>query len=220
MHWLYRLVNSLFSYLFVSTSYLRILPSTMYHCLKGHCHLIFCFRFFTWIIFPQASENYIRVISNFSKIHGDIRKILLGNSGAWGKLIHEKTWRWKFCGTAPLTAFRHCKTFVTNQSWPVKNALLIYINQEKHKPQLTSEKIEADIYFSSTVFKYNNLNSCRTCLQEYLSMPDDTYSYPRDTLIAYLFCYNFLNKGLDVSRVLLSVHRRSSHLRVADTCMK
>jgi hypothetical protein len=25
--------------------------------LKGQCHKIFCFRFFSWIIFPQASKN-------------------------------------------------------------------------------------------------------------------------------------------------------------------
>ncbi len=33
--------------------------------LKGQCHKIFCFRFFSWITFPQAPENNIRVISNF-----------------------------------------------------------------------------------------------------------------------------------------------------------
>ncbi len=33
--------------------------------LKGQCHKIFCFRFFSWITFPQAPENDIRVISNF-----------------------------------------------------------------------------------------------------------------------------------------------------------
>ncbi len=33
--------------------------------LKGQCHEIFCFRFFSWITFPQAPENNIRVISNF-----------------------------------------------------------------------------------------------------------------------------------------------------------
>ncbi len=33
--------------------------------LKGHYHKIFCFRFFSWIIFPQAPENNIRVISTF-----------------------------------------------------------------------------------------------------------------------------------------------------------
>ncbi len=33
--------------------------------LKGQCHEIFCFRFFSWITFPQAPENNIRIISNF-----------------------------------------------------------------------------------------------------------------------------------------------------------
>ncbi len=33
--------------------------------LKGQCHEIFCFKFFSWIIFPQAPKNNIRVISNF-----------------------------------------------------------------------------------------------------------------------------------------------------------
>jgi hypothetical protein len=31
----------------------------------GQCQEIFCFRFFSWIIFPQAPENNFRVISNF-----------------------------------------------------------------------------------------------------------------------------------------------------------
>ncbi len=33
--------------------------------LKGQCHEIFCFRFFSWINFPQAPDNNIRIISNF-----------------------------------------------------------------------------------------------------------------------------------------------------------
>ncbi len=33
--------------------------------LEGQCHEMFCFRFFSWIIFPQGQENNIRVISNF-----------------------------------------------------------------------------------------------------------------------------------------------------------
>ncbi len=40
---------------------------TLYKNLKGQCHEIFCFRFFSWIIFPQSPENNIR-------IHFDIRK--------------------------------------------------------------------------------------------------------------------------------------------------
>ncbi len=34
-------------------------------CLKGQCHEIFCFRFFSCITFPQAPDNNIRIISNF-----------------------------------------------------------------------------------------------------------------------------------------------------------
>ncbi len=33
--------------------------------LKGECREIFCFWFFSWIIFPHASDNSIRVILNF-----------------------------------------------------------------------------------------------------------------------------------------------------------
>ncbi len=33
--------------------------------LKGQCHKIFCFRFFSWITFPQAFDNNSRIISNF-----------------------------------------------------------------------------------------------------------------------------------------------------------
>ncbi len=35
---------------------------------KGYCHKIFCFRFFSWVIFPQAPENNSRVILHFFKI--------------------------------------------------------------------------------------------------------------------------------------------------------
>ena len=33
--------------------------------LKGQCHEIFCFWFFSWISFPQALEYTIRAVSNF-----------------------------------------------------------------------------------------------------------------------------------------------------------
>ena len=35
--------------------------------LKGQCHEIFCFWFFSWISFPQASDHTIRAVSNFFK---------------------------------------------------------------------------------------------------------------------------------------------------------
>ncbi len=52
--------------------------------VKGQWHEIFCFRFFSWIIFPQVPDNNSRAIWNFLK------------------LIHEKNWSWKFRGTVPL----------------------------------------------------------------------------------------------------------------------
>ncbi len=33
--------------------------------LKGQCHEIFCFWFFSWINFPQAPEYSIKTVSNF-----------------------------------------------------------------------------------------------------------------------------------------------------------
>ncbi len=41
--------------------------------LKGQCHEIFCFWFFSWISIPPAPEYPIRAVSNFLKIRGDIR---------------------------------------------------------------------------------------------------------------------------------------------------
>ncbi len=35
--------------------------------LKGQCHEIFCFWFFSWISFPPAPEYPIRTVSNFSE---------------------------------------------------------------------------------------------------------------------------------------------------------
>ncbi len=50
-------------------------PSIVFGCLKGQCHEIFDFRFFSWISLPQAPEHPIRTVLNFvfSKIRGDFR---------------------------------------------------------------------------------------------------------------------------------------------------
>ncbi len=42
--------------------------------LKGQCHEIFCFRFFSWIIFPQAPEITLGSFWIFLKIRREIRK--------------------------------------------------------------------------------------------------------------------------------------------------
>ncbi len=39
--------------------------SKIHSSLKGQCHEVFCFRFFSWITFPQAPDTNIRIISNF-----------------------------------------------------------------------------------------------------------------------------------------------------------
>jgi len=96
--------------------------------LKGQCHEIFCFRFFSSITFLQAPENNIRVISNlfensqrysqvkahhtpvvlvelrispriFEKIRNEPKGILRGL--AWGKLIHEKNQKSKISWHCP-----------------------------------------------------------------------------------------------------------------------
>ncbi len=60
------------SYCYLTEGY-NILFSTLFFLfviawqlsLKGQYHEIFCFRFFSWIILPQAPDNNIRIISNF-----------------------------------------------------------------------------------------------------------------------------------------------------------
>ncbi len=58
----------------------------MFSCLKGLCHEIFCFWFFPWLIFPQASDNSIRIISNIVK---HLLRYLLGDIG--GKFATKTT---------------------------------------------------------------------------------------------------------------------------------
>ena len=52
---------SVYTIFFPVRLYLRLSDG----CLKGQCHEIFCFRFFSWITFPQAPDNNLRIISNF-----------------------------------------------------------------------------------------------------------------------------------------------------------
>ncbi len=61
---------------------------------KGQCQEIFCFRFLSWIIFPQAPENNITGILIFSKICGDIRKwrCTTGINDTSGKFYYRYRW--------------------------------------------------------------------------------------------------------------------------------
>jgi hypothetical protein len=102
----------------------------MYHrATPCQCRLkeIFFFRFFSWIIFPQAPKITLGSFRIFQKICGDIRKwrcttgvnyaggkfchryqffrkfemVLMVYSGAWGKLIHEKYLKSKISWRCP-----------------------------------------------------------------------------------------------------------------------
>ncbi len=53
------------------------------HSLKGQCHKIFCFLFFSWINFPQPQSIPLGPFRIFSKIRGDIRSSRLTTNGKW-----------------------------------------------------------------------------------------------------------------------------------------
>ncbi len=57
-------------YRYYTASVFRIFWKIM---LKGQCHEIFDFRFFSWFSFPQAPEYTVRAILNFPKICDDVR---------------------------------------------------------------------------------------------------------------------------------------------------
>jgi hypothetical protein len=62
--------------------------------LKGQCHEILDFWFFSWLSFPQAPEYTIRDVSNFSKIRGDIHVSrfttgVVDTGGKW-KIFNQK----------------------------------------------------------------------------------------------------------------------------------
>ncbi len=67
-------------------------PIPAYHILcrlKGQCHEIFCFWFFSWISFPKSPEYTIRAVSNFSE-----------NSRRYSQLKVDHRYqrhRWKIC---------------------------------------------------------------------------------------------------------------------------
>ncbi len=99
--------------------------------LKGQCHEIFDFWFFSWINFPHAPEYTITAISNFSenllkysrlKVHHRWKRwyrwctltceyllkfltkfetVLMGYFGAGGKLTHEKNQKQKISWHCP-----------------------------------------------------------------------------------------------------------------------
>jgi hypothetical protein len=79
--------------------------TALFCCLKGLCHEIFCFRFFSWIISQQAPEKTLGSFSNFLskirrysqvKVHQwyqrHRRKIATSVNGASGKVYRRCSW--------------------------------------------------------------------------------------------------------------------------------
>ncbi len=82
-------------------------------CLKGQCHEIFCFWFFSWISFPPAPEYPIRTVSNFFE-----------NSRRYSqlKVDHRCRWhRWQ------MKKIFNQKNFINFVGTPLDSRLLIYI---------------------------------------------------------------------------------------------
>ncbi len=84
--------------------------------LKGHCHEIFDFWFFSWISSPKPLKIPLGVFQIFSKICGDIRSSrcttgVVDIGGKWKNLISEKCLIILF---GHLTAKTKCRKFETN----------------------------------------------------------------------------------------------------------
>ncbi len=66
--------------------------------LKGQCHEIFDFRFFTWISFPQAPFRPFQI---FSKVRIDKRSSrcttsVVDTGGKWKKILNQKSFHYFF----------------------------------------------------------------------------------------------------------------------------
>ncbi len=83
-------------------------------CLKGQCHEIFDFWFFSWISFPQAPDYTNRAISNFFEKSRRYSQL---------KVHHRCQWhRWQM---AKIFKQKNCNYFV----WaPLGSRVNIYIN--------------------------------------------------------------------------------------------
>ncbi len=80
------------------TCLFRVCFQSLRKCLKGQCHEIFCFRFFSWITFPQAPDNNIRIISNFfenSRRYSQVKVHHRCQQHRW-QICHRCQWhRWQ-----------------------------------------------------------------------------------------------------------------------------
>ncbi len=63
--------------------------------LKGQCHEIFCFWFFSWISFPPASDYTIRAVSNFFENSRRYSQLNVCHRCPWHRWQIKKTFKQK-----------------------------------------------------------------------------------------------------------------------------
>jgi hypothetical protein len=103
----------------------RLLPHQplyriLFNCLKGQCHEIFCFWFFSCISFPQAPEYAIRTVLHFFK---NLRRYLQL------KVDHQyQRHRWQICHRCQRHRRQNCRRYQQHRRQilpPVSLVLLI-----------------------------------------------------------------------------------------------
>ncbi len=88
--------------------------------LKGQCHEIFCFWFFSWISFPRAPEYSIKIVSNFRKHSNNPNVIIrgLGEGDSWKKPEAKISWHcpFKWIRPEPISAKNNNYYLIPDQS--------------------------------------------------------------------------------------------------------
>jgi hypothetical protein len=103
------------------TDYSQTLACDKTCFLKGQCHEIFCFWFFSWISFPQAPEYTIRAVSNF-----------LENSRRYSQLKVDQV---------NLKAKMYICVNSTIQRCPNKNIKIFLIEDFSHLPPVSTTPV-------------------------------------------------------------------------------
>ncbi len=93
--------------------------------LKRRCHEIFCLRLFSWIIFPQAPDNNIRVSSNFFENLWRYSQVRVHHR--YQLHCRQICHRWQIIGTI-------------SEGLHLKNASTVYVNSTVQLPKVVQTK--------------------------------------------------------------------------------
>ncbi len=123
--------------------------------LKGQCHEIFCFRFFSWIIFPQVPEKNIRVISIFFLNSRRYLQVKVHHRLQWLRrlICHRYRWccwyQWQICYCCQRN--RHIMGTISD-CWhlkvKLKKKIYLYVSQlPKGVPKKVTKTFLMDDFF-------------------------------------------------------------------------